>query len=187
MLNLIIFIEFCKIGLFAIGGGLATLPFLFHLGIVYHWFYTNDLAKLLAIANIVPGPVGINLASLIGFSANGFIGSLMAILGIMTPSLVFVFVISKLLKEFEGNKFVKSIFYMLKPTSCAMIMAICIRLLKNILFLHNQLFDVNQFNWLALLLFIILLIHSFKINRSPIFYFGVSALAGILLHVLKLI
>lgn len=184
-LYLILLLEFFKIGLFAIGGGMATLPFLYHLSTIYNWFSTTDLTQMLAIANIVPGPVGINLASQAGFKAIGFWGTLMAVIGILIPSLIFVLIISKLLKEFEGNRFVKSIFYMLKPASCAMIVAIGVKLLKNSIFKTENL-TVASIDWLALILFLALMALSIKKEHSPLFYFGVSALVGILIHIISL-
>lgn len=175
-----IFMEFFKIGLLAIGGGYATLPFLYHLSTVYGWFSPNDLTQMIAIANIMPGPVGIILASQIGFKAAYFLGALTAVTGLMIPALIFVFIISKLLKEFEGNKFVHSIFYMLKPASCAMIAAIGIRLLKTSIIGHIEM------DWLALALFLILLIISLKKEYSPLFYLGTSAVFGIFVHIIRL-
>lgn len=184
-LYLIIIIEFIKIGLLAIGGGLATLPFLYHLSTNYGWFSPVDLTQMLAIANIIPGPVGINLASQAGFKAIGFWGALMAVIGIMIPSLIFVFIISKLLKEFEGNKFVRSIFYMLKPTSCAMIVAIGVKLLRNSI-IKTETISLISIDWLALILFLTLVAISVKKAHSPLFYLSLSALIGIMIHIVKL-
>lgn len=184
-LTVILLFEFFKIGLFAIGGGYATLPFLYHLSSVYKWFNPTDLAQMLAIANIVPGPVGINLASLAGFKASGLWGAFIAVVGIMIPSIIFVLIISKLLKRFEGNRFVKSIFYMLKPASCAMIVAIGFKLLKDLVFVSNQPSTLASVDWIALTLFLALMAISLKIEKSPLFYLGISALVGVLVHVVK--
>lgn len=176
--------EFFKIGMFAIGGGLATLPFLYHIGSVYGWFSPKNLAQMLAIANVVPGPVGVNLAALVGFSAANVWGALVAVIGIMVPSVIFVFIVSKLLKEFEGNKFIKGIFYTLKPASCAMITAIGLKLLKNII-IKSDVITLSSVDWTAIILLIVLIILSLKKEHSPLFYLGVSAFAGILIHIVK--
>lgn len=182
----IIFVEFVKIGLFAIGGGMATLPFLYHLSVVYKWFSAENLAQMLAIANIVPGPVGINLASQVGYKASGFLGALAATLGIIVPSLICVFIVAKLLKEFEGNRFVKSIFYTLKPASCAMIAAILVKLIKSTLIKAPHFIALSQIDWVALVLLILLVIVNLKKEHSPLFYLTISALAGVFFHVIKL-
>lgn len=183
-LAFILFFEFIKIGLFAIGGGYATLPFLYQLSIVYHWFKPTDLTQMLAIASIMPGPIGINLSSQVGFKVLGVTGTLIAAVGIMVPSLIFVFIISKILKKFEGNKFVLSIMYMLKPTSCGMIIAIGVNLLKDVIFPNG--ISLNSIDWIALSLFTILFSVSFKKKFSPLFYLGISAFVGILLNLLKI-
>lgn len=179
-----ILIEFIKIGFFAIGGGMATLPFLYHLSVEYAWFSAKDLAQMLAIANIVPGPVGINLATQVGFIAHGFSGALAAALGILIPSLVCVFIVAKLLKDFEGNRFVKSIFYMLKPASCAMIAAIGVKLIKSTI-VKTPHFAFNQIDLPALILLLVLIFISIKKEHSPLFYLAISALAGLLFHIIK--
>lgn len=177
-LSLILFLEFVKTGLFAIGGGYATLPFLYHMSVVYHWFAASDLTQMLAIASIMPGPIGINLASQVGFKVSGVWGAFLATAGIMVPSLIFVFIISKILKEFEGNKFVRSIMHMLKPTSCAMVIAIGLNLLKNMVFPSGNFHSVD---WFAICLFVALFAISLKNSMSPMFYLGFSALVGVLL------
>jgi len=183
-LAIILFFEFVKIGFFAIGGGYATLPFLYQLSLVHHWFIPGDLTQMLAIASMMPGPIGINLASQVGFKVNGLIGTLIAVAGIMIPSLFFVFAVSKLLKKFEGNKFVLSIMYMLKPTSCGMVIAIGVSLLKDVVFPHGV--SVNGIDWIALVLFIILFTINFKKKLPPLAYLGFSAFVGITLTLLHI-
>ena len=180
-LSLILFVQFIKIGLFAIGGGYATLPFLYELSSIYHWFCPGDLTQMLAIASMMPGPIGINLASQSGFKAFGVWGAFLAVSGIMVPSLIFVFIISKILKEFKGNRFVHSILSMLKPTSCAMVVAIGCNLLKDVVFKQGACVPtVSSIDWVALALFATMFVISLKKNMSPMFYLGVSAIVGVI-------
>lgn len=181
----LLFFEFFKTGLFAIGGWLGTIPFLYHMSVVYHWFDARDLAQMLAIANIFPGPIGANMASMIGFNVYGVLGSLIAVLGLLLPSLMFVLIISHVLDEFEGNKFVKTIFYVLKPASVGMICAIGLKLLLNIIFKPSYKITLASFDWLAIIVFAILISLSLKKEHSPLFYLGFAALAGILIYIVK--
>lgn len=189
----ILLFEFFKVGMFAIGGGYATLPFLYQLSSTYNWFTAEDLTQMLAIANIMPGPVGINLAALAGYKANYIWGALMAVMGILIPSLIFVFITSKLLKKFKDNKFVKSIFYMLKPASCGMIAAIGFKLLKKTILKPESVINLppntvllsSSIDWLAIGLFLFLIFLSLKKEHSPLFYLGLAALSGILIHIVK--
>lgn len=178
MLYLHIIYEFLKIGFLAVGGGYATLPFLFHLGQTYNWFSAKELTQMIAVSCVTPGPVGMNVATYTGFKISGVLGSLTATAAIVIPSFVLVLVISKILKKFKDNFFVKASLYTLKPVSCAMIAAIGIKLFMNTIF--NQGFDTS-----ALILLLSLIALSIKSKKSPLFYLGFSAIVGILAHVIK--
>jgi chromate transporter len=180
--SITLFLEFIKIGFFAIGGGYATLPFLYQLSKVYHWFRPQDLTQMLAFASLMPGPIGINLASQVGFKVQYLWGAILAVTGIMIPSLVFVFIISKILKEFKDSVFVKSIFYMLKPACCGMVVAIGFKLLKSVVVPTGA---IVSFDWTALAIFLLLLFVSIKQKHDPIFYLGVAAALGLLVQVVK--
>ena len=86
MIYLHLFWEFFKTGLFSIGGGLATLPFLRQMGQRYHWFTETELANMLAVSESTPGPIGVNMATYVGFTAGGIPGAVIATLGLVAPS-----------------------------------------------------------------------------------------------------
>ena len=67
MLYLRLFWEFFKTGLFAIGGGMATIPFLYDISDATGWFSSNDLANMIAVSESTPGPIGVNMATYVGF------------------------------------------------------------------------------------------------------------------------
>ncbi len=180
--SLILFLEFIKIGFFAIGGGYATLPFLYRLSIIYHWFKPQDLTQMLAVASLMPGPIGINLATQVGFKVNFLWGAILAVIGIMIPSLIFVFAISKILKEFKGSVFVKSIFYMLKPACCGMVIAIAFKLLKGVVIPSGH---FASFDLTALVIFSCLLVLSIKQKHDPIFYLIIAGILGLLVQIIK--
>lgn len=167
-----LFKEFFKIGLLSFGGGYATLPFLYHIAEKYHWYSINELTQMLAIASITPGPVGINMATYAGMKTNGIFTAILSTFVIILPSLFLVIMISKLLRKFSDNFYVKSAIYGLKPASCALIAAVAIKLIKS---------SVN--NIYGLVIFIPLLIIFITKKKSPIFYLIVSGLAGLLLNI----
>ena len=169
-----LFKEFFKIGILSFGGGYATLPFLYHIADQYHWYSINELTQMLAIASITPGPVGINMATYAGMKTHGIITAIIATFAIILPSLFLVIAISKLLRKFSDNFYVKSAIYGLKPASCALIAAVAIRLIKS---------SVNSLY--ALTIFLpLLIIFCLKKNKSPIFYLAISGLAGLFLNIL---
>ena len=104
MIYLQLFYEFFKTGLFAIGGGLATLPFLSDMAERTGWFTQSQLADMLAVSESTPGPVGVNMATYVGFETAGVLGAIVATLGLVFPSIVIILVIAGFLKAFR-NKF----------------------------------------------------------------------------------
>ena len=121
MIYLQLFYEFFKTGLFAIGGGLATLPFLSDMAERTGWFTQSQLADMLAVSESTPGPVGVNMATYVGFETAGVLGAIVATLGLVFPSIVIILVIAGFLKAFRNNKFVDAAFYGLRPASTAMV------------------------------------------------------------------
>lgn len=113
--------EFFKIGLFAIGGGMATLPFLMDLTVKYDWYTKAELTDMIAISQSTPGPVGINMATYAGYNAAGIPGAIVATLSLVAPALVIIMVIAKFLADFNENKTVQAAFYGIRPAVAALI------------------------------------------------------------------
>jgi len=116
-----LFFEFFKTGLFAVGGGMATLPFLKIMGESTGWFAQTDLMNMLAVSESTPGPVGINMATYVGFTTAGLTGSIVATIGEVTPSIVIIMVIAAMLAKFRDSKYVANAFYGLRPASTGLI------------------------------------------------------------------
>lgn len=171
-----LFTEFFKIGLFSFGGGYATMPFLYHISDIYHWFSYEELTRMLAISSITPGPVGLNVATFAGFKTAGVLGSITATLAIMLPSFVIVILISKVLKKFKDNFYVQSILYALRPAAAAMLGAVAIRLFRDSIFVHNVI-DIK-----GVILFTLLLLMSLRVKKDPLIYLLIGGLFGIILN-----
>ena len=118
-----LFIEFFKAGLFAVGGGMATIPFLYDISDKTGWFTHAELTNMIAISESTPGPIGVNMATYVGFTSGGVPGSLIATLGLITPSIIVILIIAGFLKAFKNNKYVQSAFYGLRPASTGLIAA----------------------------------------------------------------
>ena len=123
MIFLRLFWEFFKTGLFAVGGGLATLPFLYDMGERTGWFTASQVADMLAVSESTPGPIGINMAVYTGYTAAGPLGSLCAIAGIVTPSIIIILLVAAFLKAFRDNRWVQGVFYGIRPASTGLIAA----------------------------------------------------------------
>ena len=121
MIYLILAYEFFKIGLFSIGGGMATLPFLMDLTRKYDWFTVSELTNLVAISESTPGPVGINMATYAGYNAAGILGAIVATISLTAPAWIIIIMIAKFLENFSENANVKAAFYGIRPAVAALI------------------------------------------------------------------
>ena len=113
--------EFFKTGLFAIGGGMATLPFLKDIGATTGWFSQTDLMNMLAVSESTPGPVGINMATYVGYTVGGVPGAIVATIGEVTPSIIVILIVAAMLAKFRDSQYVANAFYGLRPASTGLI------------------------------------------------------------------
>lgn len=139
MILLRLFWEFFKTGLFAVGGGMATLPFLQEMGASTGWFTAGQLADMVAVSESTPGPIGVNMATYVGFTTAGIGGAVIATLGLVMPSVIIILIIAALLKNFRNNRYVDAAFYGLRPASSGLITAALLSLIA-IALLHVDLF-----------------------------------------------
>ncbi len=185
---LILYWEFFKVGLFSIGGGLATLPFLSALGQKTGWFTSMDMANMLAVSESTPGPIGVNMATYVGFHCAGIPGAVIATLGLVTPSVIVILLISAALRAFRTNRYVDGAFYALRPASTGLIAAAGWSVFTLILF-NGALFQAtgraaDLFRWKAIVLFVVIwcltnLVKPLK-KKHPVLFIALAAAAGIL-------
>ena len=130
MIYLELFLRFFQTGLFSVGGGLATLPFLYEISNQTHWFSHADIADMIAISESTPGAIGINMSTYAGYITGGIFGGILATLSLAMPSVIIILIIARLLEKFENNPYVTKAFYGLRPASIAMISAAGINVVK---------------------------------------------------------
>ena len=185
MILIRLFFEFFKAGLFAIGGGMATLPFLYNISDKTGWFTYGQLADMVAISESTPGPMGVNMATYVGFHIKGILGGLAAPLSLVLPSVIIIIIISKILDRFKASAIVQNALYGLRAASTALIAAAGIGVAK-IAFLHvgedgslafSELFSI--INWKAIVLSLAIWYGLVKWKKHPILYIVVAAVAGI--------
>ena len=138
MIYLRLFFEFFKIGLFSVGGGMATIPFLSDLGEKTGWFTAGQLADMIAIAESTPGPLGVNMTTYVGFTSGGIPGGVIATLGLICPCVVIILVIARFLQKFRQSKVVDGAFYGLRAASVALITAAMLQVAKIALMFHGE-------------------------------------------------
>ena len=127
MIYLRLFFEFAKTGLFSVGGGMATLPFLYAMSDSTGWFTHTDVANMIAISESTPGALGINMATYAGYLTAGVPGGVIATLGLITPSILIILIVARMLDRFKDSPLVQRCFYGLRPASIALVAAAGIR------------------------------------------------------------
>ena len=180
MIYLQLAFEFFKIGLFSVGGGMATLPFLMDLTTKYDWYTASELANMVAIAESTPGPVGINMATYAGYQAAGVAGSLAATLSLVAPALIIMIIIAKFLENFSENKTVKAAFYGIRPAVAALIGYAVWELLKIALItVENGSIEINYLN-VVICLGTLCLLQIKKLGKlHPLVWIVAGAIIGI--------
>ena len=133
MILLKLYWEFFKTGLFAVGGGMATLPFLQAIGESTGWYTYGDLMNMLAVSESTPGPIGINMATYVGFEVAGLPGAVIATLGEVTPSIIVILIVAAMLQRFRNSRYVDNAFYGLRPASTGLIGAACVAVILEVL------------------------------------------------------
>lgn len=177
-----LFIEFFKVGLFSIGGGAATIPFLYAISDKTGWFTYTDLANIIAVSEATPGAIGINMATYVGFITASILGGIVATLGLVAPSIVIIDIIAGFLEKFKSSKIVKSAFYGLRPASTGLIAAACIEIVKISLIDLNGFFSygiASLFKFKEIILAVVVFLLIKKFNKHPVFYIALSAIVGI--------
>lgn len=178
-LLLLAFFEFFKTGLFALGGGLATIPFLSEMIEKYHWFTTSMLTDMIAVSESTPGAIGINMATYTGYHIAGIPGGIIATLGLVAPSIIVICIVARFLKRFKDSSIVQSIFYGIRPAVTALIASAGISIFITALFQDGkQLLDIIR--WPCVLLFLVIFYLSTKKKWHPILCIALSAGIGIL-------
>ena len=200
MIFLQLFYEFFKTGLFAVGGGMATIPFLYNMADATQWFTRMDVDNMIAGGESTPGPIGVNMATYVGYITGlnqggiplAILGAVVATIGLITPSIIIILIIAAFLKSFRDNKYVESAFYGLRPASTGLIAAAGLSVVMSNLFfqdlLSQDLFGTGSlwavFNWKGWVLAVVLWVLTNKIKQTkglhPILFILASAVVGIL-------
>ena len=187
MIYLQLFWEYFKAGLFAVGGGMATIPFLYEISDRTGWFTHQDLANMLAVSESTPGPIGVNMATYVGFVTgmkgggipNAILGAVTASIGLVLPSLIVILIVAAMLKRFKESPLVQKTFYGLRPASTGLIAAAGLSVAV------ANLVDSSYpgINWKGCILAVVLWLLTNKVKQTkklhPIVFIGFSALVGI--------
>jgi len=193
---LLLYLEFLKIGLFAVGGGLATLPFLYFMAndrfsFIQEtgWLNMEQVSNFLAIAQCAPGAVGVNVAAQTGFQyggsavIGGIAGGIIAVLGLISPAIIVIAVITRAMQSLKDNRIATAVFSGLRPAAAGLLCAAVWGAWRLALYNSGGAVWHEFIRWRECLvgIAIFLLIIAFK--RHPIVYIALGAAAGILLGI----
>ena len=182
MTLLLLAVEFFKTGLFAIGGGLATLPFLMQMSQAHpEWFSMDELMNMIAISESTPGPIGVNMASYAGYTVGGVPGALIATFSLVLPSFLVILIVIRVLDRFRTSRLVNGGLEGLRPAVTGLIAAAGFSVLWSSLVRTAD--GATTFQWIACVLFIAFL--AARLARPlqkvhPIFYILAGGLLGVL-------
>ena len=175
--------EFAKTGLFSVGGGLATLPFLYEMSDRLGWFTHADIADMIAISESTPGAIGINMSTYAGFTTAGVLGGILASFGLALPSFIIILIIARFLSKFRDNKLVEGAFYGLRPASIAMITAAGLNVAR-VALVNLSAWEASGvlgdlFNWKAIALGVAIFVAQRKLKWSPVIFIAIAAVVGV--------
>ena len=182
-----LFITFLKIGLFSFGGGYGMLPLMLEETLKNGWLTEAEFVNFLAIAESTPGPIAVNMATYVGSTQGGILGSILATLGAITPSVIIILIIAGLLKNFLKYKGVRWALNGMKPVICGMILATGATLMLSNVLPNIEGLSFSGFSLSALIITVVIAGLAFgykrwkKKNLSPILIIVISAVLGVVL------
>lgn len=180
-LMLQMFWEFVKIGLFAVGGGPATLPFLMALTEKYDWYTMEELTNMIAISESTPGPLGLNMATYAGFHTLGTFGGIVTTLGLVLPSVVVIILVAKFLENFSKNPYVQAAFAGIRPAVTALIAAAVYQVCRVSLFTNGELGVQPAVKTIVLCVVVFLLLQVKALQKyHPALWLLAAAIVGVI-------
>jgi chromate transporter len=181
MILLLLFGEFFKIGLFSVGGGLATLPFLYRLADRYDWLSYETIADMIAISESTPGAIGVNMATYAGFQAAGIPGAVIATLGLVSPSVAVILIVARILTAFKESPLVAAVFGGLRPAAAGLIAAAGFGVIRLSLYNGAAPAWYGLVRWREGILFLLLFLLIYRFKKHPVLYIAAAGIAGLAL------
>ncbi|MGN0999669.1 MAG: chromate transporter [Faecousia sp.] len=197
MILLKLFWEFFMTGLFAIGGGMATVPFLQDISEKTGWYTAGQLADMIAVSESTPGPLGVNMATYVGYTVGsqelggavmGIVGAVTATIGLITPSVIIIMVIAYFLKKFRESRLVDAALYGLRPASVALISAAGVEIVLFALLQVDSIYEIAKatVSWKSVLVAVLIYVGTNFVPKlkklHPIWFIAAAAVIGVVLQ-----
>ena len=179
--------EYFKIGCVAIGGGYTVIPFLYYLVDKYKWFEVSEITQMIAVSNLTPGPIGINMATFVGIKVGGVLSAALVTVSFMIPSFFIICLLAKFLKNSGENKCINIILYVLRPAAVALIAVAGLKIMSVTVFNVSKFFKTHNFtDLISIKAFILLLIFSLagiKLKKNPMLLIVAAIVIGFLFEI----
>ena len=188
MIYLELFLNFLKIGVVSFGGGYGMIPLIQETVVTKGWLSQEQILNFIAVSESTPGPIAINMATFIGSSQGGILGSFIATLGIVLPSFVIILIIASLAKNLMKLAGVKATLNGIRPTIVGMIFATFVTMFISTIFGIKTIESVFTFDWKGLVIFavVVIIAVAYKLIRkkslSPIILIIFSGGLGMLMY-----
>ena len=182
MIYLQLFYTFFKIGLFGFGGGYAMLSMIQGEVVTrYDWVSTQEFTDIVAISQSTPGPIGINAATYVGFTATGSIwGSVIATFAVVLPSFILMLTISKFFLKYQKHPAVEAVFSGLRPAVVGLLASAAL-VLMNVENFGSPTDDTYTFV-ISIIIFLVAFIGTKKYHANPILMIIACVIAGLILY-----
>ena len=182
---LYLFWIFFKVGLFSIGGGLAAIPLMQAEIVDRNWITLAQFTDMIAVSESTPGPIGVNVATYVGFSQYGILGGIVATLGLVAPSIIIILIIAQFIIKYRQNKYVDGAFKGIRPAVTGLILSAAftvalITFVNDGIFYDNGAF-IDMFNWKAIVMFAVFFVVSNKWKVHPIYFIVTAGVIGLIL------
>lgn len=184
---LILAFEYMKIGSVAIGGGYTVIPFLYYLVEKYKWFNVSEITQMIAVSNLTPGPIGINMATFVGIKVGGVCGAALTTVAFMIPSFIIVCALSKFLKKNKENECICNIMYGLRPAAVALISVAGLKIMNSTVFdlskfkITHNFWDLISFK--AFLLLAVFAIIGLKLKKNPMILIAIAIATSLVIKI----
>ena len=176
MIYLKLFYVFARIGLFGFGGGMAMLPMIYQGAADLGLMSSEEFSDLVGISQVTPGPLAVNAATYVGYSAQGLAGALVATLGVAIPSFVLVLLVMSFMERFRGNKTIEGAFVGIRPVTVGLMAAASVFMAKSVIS-----FSAEPQTYIGIAIAAISILLAGKFRVSPVLIVIIAGVAGAIL------
>jgi len=192
MIYLQLFLTFLKIGAVSFGGGYGMIPLMREEVLANGWLTEDTFMNFIAVSESTPGPIAVNMATFVGSSQGGILGSFLATLGVVLPAFIIILIVSAVLKNILKYAGVQAVLGGIRPAVVGLILATSITMIISTIFNVATFGDKMVIDWKGIVIFGILATLYFTLLKvknkklSPIIIILISAALGLLLYALPI-